>query len=272
MEAAALVGLGDGVAGADDLLEELALGAVPAGDALAHVPVEGAEVGLDLAEVGEELGGHGGELLVAVALGGGVEDGDAALADLGDLGVDLGAAGLELGEPDSRVGLGAAGELAQELEDGVEAGLGADEGPPGERGDPPDSLLDRGCRVVVRLVRAGPVVLAQPAGVAVRPRIEVGLRVARVGRGVGIGIEDVELVVQERDELGLPDGAHVLLDEDAPEERQHEGRVVGAEEPPGGAVAAQGLDVVVVHRSLPSVPHRPVPVATSGYALRVREP
>jgi hypothetical protein len=69
-----LVGLRDGVAIAEHLVEQLALGAGPARDPLAQLPVESPEVGLDLAEVGEQPAGRVGELLVAVALSGRVED------------------------------------------------------------------------------------------------------------------------------------------------------------------------------------------------------
>jgi hypothetical protein len=48
-EAAPLVGLRDGVAIAEHLVEQLPLGAGPARDPLAQLPVESPEVGLDLA-------------------------------------------------------------------------------------------------------------------------------------------------------------------------------------------------------------------------------
>src|SRR5690606_23800729 len=58
VEASALVGGGDRVVLAEDLLEHLALAALGARDPLAHLPVELPEVLLDLAEVGEERPGR----------------------------------------------------------------------------------------------------------------------------------------------------------------------------------------------------------------------
>src|SRR5690606_13220710 len=58
VEASALVGRGDRIMLAEDLLEHLALAALGARDPLAHLPVELAKVVLDLTEVGEERPGR----------------------------------------------------------------------------------------------------------------------------------------------------------------------------------------------------------------------
>ena len=54
-ETPALVRIGDGVPLAHDLFQERSLGALPQGDAFAHPPVEGAEIVLHLAKIGEQL-------------------------------------------------------------------------------------------------------------------------------------------------------------------------------------------------------------------------
>ena len=116
---------------AQHLVEQLALGAGPAGDLLAQPPVERPEVLLDLAEVGQQLAGVAGELLVAVALADGVEQLDLAPLGPGDLGVELGPPPAQLDQPALRVGVGAEDHLPQQLEQRVEPGLGADELPRG---------------------------------------------------------------------------------------------------------------------------------------------
>ena len=73
LEAAALVGGVDHAAAVDELGQQLALAALPRGDAFARRAVQSAEVLLHLPEVGKQLAGGGGELLVALPDRGAVE-------------------------------------------------------------------------------------------------------------------------------------------------------------------------------------------------------
>jgi len=120
VETAPLVGIRDSVAVAEHLVEQLALGAAPPRDGLAHLPVERSELHLHLAEVGEQLAGHRGELLVAVPLGGRVEHVDLARLRPGDDLVESCPLRAQLVEPPLRVGLGALDDLAQQVDEGVE--------------------------------------------------------------------------------------------------------------------------------------------------------
>src|SRR5690606_30621985 len=139
-----------------------ALRAGPDGNLLAQSPVELPEVVLDLSEVGHQLSCGAGELLVALALRDRVEHVD--LTELGplDLGVQLLAAPVEVCEALGGVAVGAVHHLAKQLKDRVESGLGADEGPGLEVGDPGERLLDRRSQVVVGFVSARWVELAEP--------------------------------------------------------------------------------------------------------------
>src|ERR1039458_10300192 len=68
LEALALVGAGDGLATAQDVVEQFALGAMPCCDPFPQLPVQVPEVRLYLAEIRQQLARGGRELLVAVAL------------------------------------------------------------------------------------------------------------------------------------------------------------------------------------------------------------
>ena len=120
LEAASLVGGGDVGAAADQLGEQPALAAIPARDLLARRSVQGPEVLLHLAEVGQQLASGRGELLVPVADRGLVHNRDVARLDLCDLLVDLRPASLQLGEPDGWVLLRAVDDLPQQLHQGVQ--------------------------------------------------------------------------------------------------------------------------------------------------------
>ena len=111
LEGLALVRAGDGLPAAEDVIEQFALAAVPAGDLLAQLPVQLPEVLLHLAEVSEQLPGGRGELLVAVADRASVEQVELAGLDPGDLVVYLLALPEQLGDPLLRVGLGAEDDL-----------------------------------------------------------------------------------------------------------------------------------------------------------------
>src|SRR5690606_22205594 len=127
VEAAALVGGGDRVVLAEDLLEHFALAALGARDPLAHLPVELAEVLLDLAEVREQRAGRVRGLHEAVANLRRLEERKAAGPDAFDLGVEQRSAALELRDPRLRVRLGTFGDLTQQIEHSLEPRLRADE-------------------------------------------------------------------------------------------------------------------------------------------------
>jgi hypothetical protein len=94
----------------DELGQQLALAALPGGDPFARRSVQGAEVLLYLAEVRQQLAGGGGELLVALADRGAVQQaGVRILAELVDLALDVLLAALELVQALGGVGLGALG-------------------------------------------------------------------------------------------------------------------------------------------------------------------
>ena len=73
LEGPALIRTGDRLAAAEHVVEQFSLATVPAGDLLPKLPVELPEVLFHLAEVGEQLAGGRGELLVAVAHPAGIE-------------------------------------------------------------------------------------------------------------------------------------------------------------------------------------------------------
>lgn len=83
---------------------------------LDQVSIQIAEVLFDLAEVGQQLPGRAGELLVAVALGDRVGHGDPAVFEVSDLDVDLGPTAPEIGETSGRIIVGPIDHLAQQLE------------------------------------------------------------------------------------------------------------------------------------------------------------
>src|SRR5690606_6306716 len=102
VEAAALVGGRDRVVLAEDLLEHFALAALGARDPLAHLPVELAEVLLDLAEVREQRAGRVRGLHEALANLRRLEKLEAPGPDALDLGVEQRPTALELRDPPLR--------------------------------------------------------------------------------------------------------------------------------------------------------------------------
>ena len=128
-KASPLIGIRDGVALGHDVFEERSPGALPERDALAHPAIERPEVLLDLAKVGEKLSCHLHELLEAILERGIVQQREVAGPHALDLGVDRVPSPMKLRDPRLRVGLGALAHLPEELEQGEETGLGADEAP-----------------------------------------------------------------------------------------------------------------------------------------------
>ena len=169
LEGLALVRAGDRLPAAEHVVQQFALAAVPAGDLLAELAVQLAEVLLHLAEVSQQLPRGRGELLVAVAHRALVEQVELARPDPGDLVVDFLALPPQLGDPLLRVGLGAEDDLPQQFDDRVEPRLGADELALAQAAHPLQRLLDGGSDVDVGFVGAFWVILAQPAGLWRRP-------------------------------------------------------------------------------------------------------
>ena len=240
-KAAALVRVGDQVAFAQDVLQQLPLAAVPQRDAFTHPPVEAAEVVLDLAEVGQQLARERRELGEALLHRGIAEQRHVAGLDPRDLGVDLGALAVQLGQPHLRVGLAALVHLAQQVEQGQQARLGADEAARLQAGQPGDGAFGRRGQVEVRLVRAGGVELAQPGALVGRPVVQVLGRGLRVGRASALFAQRVQRIFQRLGQVGLPEHAHVGQHEDAVQEARHQRRRIGREQPPGRVLAAQGF-------------------------------
>src|SRR5690606_6736033 len=172
-EAAALVGRGDRVVLAEDLLENFPLTAFGARDALTHLPVELAEVVLDLAKVCEQRACRVRGLHETIAYLRRLEQRKIARANAFDLGVELRAAALELLDPRARIGLAAFDDLAQQVEYDLEPRLGTDERTLLEPREPVDRALGRGRQVVMRLVGIGRIVAPQPTSRVVGPVGEV---------------------------------------------------------------------------------------------------
>jgi hypothetical protein len=214
--------------------------------------VQGAEVLLHLAEVGQQLAGGGGELLVALADRGAVQQaGGRVLAELVNLALDVLLAALELVQALGGVGLGALGDLAQQVHRGLQARLGAHEGRFGKALNPGVGLLQGRGGVVVNLVRAQRVEATQEARLRAGPVGEVLRGRAQEPRVLRVlGVDGVELVVQRRHQLPLRAGAPALLHEEPAQHREQQRRVRGAQHPPGGMPLAQRLDLRVIHVGL----------------------
>ena len=185
-------------AAADHLVEQLALGAVPGGDALTQVAVEPPEVRLDLAEVGQQRARRLGELLVAVPRATvGSRTVNVPARDGGDLLVDLPAPTLQVPPTRARASVS---EPNTSWRSSSKTVLSRDSVPTNDRSrsavHPGHRLLDCRGGVVMRFVGAGRVVLAQPAGLGRRPVVQVGLRRLRVGALAEAFVEREQFVVE----------------------------------------------------------------------------
>lgn len=160
-------------------------------------------------------------------------------------------AAFELVQALGGVGLGALGDLAQQVHRGLQTRLGAREGGLGQPLHPGVGLLQGRGGVVVDLVGAQRVEAAQEARLRAGPvRQVLGGRAQepRVLRILGVG--GVELVVQRRHQLALGAGAPALLHEEPAQDREQQRRVRGAQHPPGGMPLAQRLDLRELHVGL----------------------
>src|SRR5690606_5073089 len=101
----------------------------------------------------------------------------------------------------------------------------------------------------MRLVGVGRIVAAQPPVRVVRPLGQVLSRGARRRLLAEPLAEMMEVVVELRGRVLLRERAHVRAHERAVQETDHERREVGGEEAPGGVVAAEIDEEVVVHRA-----------------------
>jgi hypothetical protein len=218
----------------------LAFAALGGHDALAHLTVEIAEVLLNLAEVGEQRSGGAFGLQEALAELRRVHERELAGADALDLGVDLCAAPLELGNAPLGVELAALRHLAQQVEHELEPRFRAHELPLLEAREPLNRALRRGCEVEVRLVRARRVIAAQPAARVVGPVHQV--IPSRSGRGLLTEplTQGIEVIVEQGDQLRLREHADVRRQKRGVQEADDEGRVVRSQQAPGRVVASQG--------------------------------
>jgi hypothetical protein len=164
LEAAALVGIRDRVAVAEHHLQQLALAAVEPGDAFPQLPIQSPEIRLYLPEVRQQLARGDGELLMAVALPGRVQQRDLAGLDRRDLFVQLRTTAAQLTQPGLRIAVRPVHHLPQQVEDRVEPRFGADERAPLQGPHPRQRPLHRRGHVEMRLVGTRQVELAyQPA-------------------------------------------------------------------------------------------------------------
>ena len=278
LEGPPLVRAGYRLPAAEHVVQQLALAAMPAGDLLPELTVELAEVLLHLAEVGEQLPCGARELLVAVAHRGLVKHGQLTGLDPGDLPVDGLPLAAQLGQPFRGIGLGAEDDLPQQFDDDLQPRFGAHELALAQALQPLQRFLDRGCGIVVRLVGAVGVILAQPASPGSRPVVEVGP--GRFGEPGStpctvLLVQRVQLVVQAAGQLGRGDGPYVVGHENPVQEAQHQWRVVRTKQPPRRAVVTQPRDLVHArHDPHRRAAHRHSPGSTAKHRIApsVRQP
>ena len=115
LEAAPLVGIGDGVATLHDVVQQFVLGPSPERDAFAHLTIQGPEILLDLTEVGQQVARHLHELLEAVPNLGLVQHRQFPGLDPFDLGFDFRLAPMQVGDALFGIGLGTRLDLFQKV-------------------------------------------------------------------------------------------------------------------------------------------------------------
>jgi hypothetical protein len=208
---------------------------------------------LDFAKVGEQLARHGDELLKAVTQRAVVEHRHVARQHARDLGIDVVTAALQLGDARLRVGFAAFAHLLEQLEEGEQARLGADEAARGKRIEPGDGLLGGRREVEMRFVRALRVELAQPALVVGRPVVEVVERRFREQLGAAAIAQRKQLVFQRFGQIRLCHHPHIRSDEHALQEARHQRSVIRTQQPPGRMILAQQVEggVVEAHQRKP---------------------
>ena len=201
---------------------------MPQRDALAHAPVQIAKVVFHLAEIGQQLARQRSELLKALLDRRVAQHRHMARFDLRDFRVDGGAARLQLGQANARVGLTAFAHFLEQAEHRQQARLGADKAPLGERRQPGDGFFGGRCQVELRLVRAGRVELAQPALVRRGPVVEV------LQRGLGESLraqplaQAEQFIVQRLGQIGLRHHAQIGRNEHTLQKTCHQRHMVRA--------------------------------------------
>src|SRR5690606_20756996 len=143
--------------------------------------------------------------------------------------------------------LAALHNLAKEVKDELQAGLGPDEATILKAAKPLDNLLDRGSQVKMGLVRALGIIPSQPTTGVARPFVKVLQR--RTGRRLlpQALLEVKEKVVEPGDQFLLSHRSHIVFDETPVEKRDHKRSVIRSEQPPGRMIAPQADEVVVFH-------------------------
>ena len=153
---------------------------------------------------------------------------------------------MKLRDPRLRVGLGALAHLPEQLEQGEEPRLGADEAPFGERPEPRDGLLGRGGQIEPGLVGVVSVELAEPPPLRGRPVVQIVERGPRKRVRAEALAKREQRVFQPFGQLALREHAFVGGDERAMQEARDERGVVRAQQAPGGMVLPKVVEGVVV--------------------------
>lgn len=137
-------------------------------------------------------------------------------------------------------------DVAQQGDERVQPRLGADEGVLAQLAHSSLGLLQHGGRLVVDLLGAGVVEAAQPAVVGRGSLLEVRDRVSRVSFRRGL-LDRVQVVIEQTDQLALRHRTAVGVDEVRAEERQNQGRIRLAQQPPRAVPFGELFDLVVIH-------------------------
>ena len=155
-KALALVRVADRIALAHDVLQQVPLSpstaAAPHRNALPHPAVQHAKVVLHLAEIRQQIARQAGELLKPVFQRGVVQQRHVAAGHQGDFCVNRVAALVQFSNARLGVGVAALAHLLEQLKQGQQARLGADEGPVRQADQPRQCALSSGGEVEMRLV------------------------------------------------------------------------------------------------------------------------
>ena len=250
-ETSSLIGIGNRIALAHDLLQQRAFRAFPQRDAFAHAAIQSAKVVLDLAKIGKQFTRQLHELLEAVFQRRAIEHRHVTGNNAGDLGVDLVAALVQLGNAQLRVGLAALAHLLEQFEQRQQARLGADKAALSQRSQPGDRLLGRRRQVEMRLIRTMRVELAQPALFGRGPVVEVIERRFREGLGADALAQREQFVFKRLRQIRLHQRPHVGYNKHALQETGDQRRMIRTQQPPGRVALAQQVKggVVEAHTS-----------------------
>jgi len=182
-----LVRVSNRVPRAHDFGKQVPLGAVPQSDALAHAAIERAKILLHLSKIGEQVARelcHLGKPLLDRSV---VQQRDVAGLHARDLGIDLIAALVQLGEAYGRVRLAAFGQLLEQAEQSEEPGFRAHEAALMQGLQPGNGFFCRRREVEMWIVAPWGIELAQPAACRVRPVGQIFQGRFRIGVRPGAG-------------------------------------------------------------------------------------